>query len=101
MAVCCLRWLGMFTTYGMGGAPPPPGPPVPHDSDCHAVSVPSFFAPTLTLAKAEGRQPASSSSASRSSITGPACRRLSLKLGPCKRPSDQYQTCCQSLHQHG
>src|SRR5438270_13276603 len=68
-AVCCLRWLGMFTTYGMGGAPPPPGPPVPQESDCQAVSVPSFLAPLFTLEKAEGRQPATSSSASRSSIT--------------------------------
>src|SRR5690242_18928455 len=53
-AVCCLRWFGMFTTYGMGGAPPPPGPPLPHDSDCLVMSVRSFFALTFTLANAEG-----------------------------------------------
>ena len=30
--------------------PPPPGPPVPQDCDCHAVMVPSFFAPNFTRA---------------------------------------------------
>ena len=48
--------------YGMGGGPPPPGPPLPQECDSHASSVPSFLAPTLTRAKAEGRQPASSNS---------------------------------------
>ena len=46
--------------------PPPPMPPVAHDSDCHAVMVPSFFAASLIFAKAEGRLPAVSSSMARS-----------------------------------
>jgi hypothetical protein len=36
--------------YGNGGAPPPLIPPVDHDSDSQATIVPSFFAPTFTLA---------------------------------------------------
>ena len=44
-------------------------PPVPHDSDCQASSVPSLLAPILTRAKAEGRAPATSNSALRSSIS--------------------------------
>src|SRR5256885_16373750 len=56
----------------MGGVPPPPTPPVDHDSDCHAVMVPSFFAATFTLAKPEGRLPPiiSSVERSRNSFTG-------------------------------
>ena len=46
--------------------PPPPMPPVAQDSDCQAVMVPSFFAATLILAKAEGRLPAMMSSVARS-----------------------------------
>src|SRR3989442_13394930 len=42
--------------------------PVPQDSDDHAVIVPSFCAPTRTLAWIEGRAPATISSWSRSSI---------------------------------
>ncbi len=37
IAVCSLCWLGMLKTYGIGGMPPPPGPPVPQDCDCQAV----------------------------------------------------------------
>ena len=68
IAVYCLRWLGMSKTYGSGGDPPPPGPPVPQPSDCQPVRRPSFEAATLTRAYAEGRAPATSSSASRSSM---------------------------------
>ncbi len=48
--------------------PVPRTPPVPQDSDSQAVIVPSFLAPTLTRAKAEGRVPATINSASRSSM---------------------------------
>ena len=44
-------------------------PPVPQDSDCQLVNVPSFFAATFTLANAEGRAPATSSSEFLSSIS--------------------------------
>src|SRR5437868_11890885 len=50
----------------MGGAPPPPMPPVPQDSDSQAVNSPSFFAPILTFAYDEGRAPATISSELRS-----------------------------------
>ena len=52
--------------------PPPPNPPVDHDSDCQAVMVPSFFAPILILAKCDGRTPAivSSVARSRKTLTG-------------------------------
>src|SRR3989442_1486070 len=46
-------------------------PPVPQDSDDQAVIVPSFCAPTRTLAWIEGRAPATISSWSRSSIISP------------------------------
>jgi len=46
--------------------PPPLKPLVPQDSASQAVSEPSFLAPTLILAKPEGRTPATNSSASRS-----------------------------------
>src|SRR6266576_5508735 len=68
MAVCSFFWLGTAKQYGIGGMPPPPGPPVPHDCDCQATSVPSFLAPTFTRAYADGRAPATRSSESRSSI---------------------------------
>src|SRR5438132_13530307 len=57
-------------TYGRmpAAATPPPAPPDPQRSDCHATSVPSFFAASLIFAKAEGREPAVSSSMSRSSM---------------------------------
>src|SRR6202171_6551457 len=71
----CTRLLGTFgKTYGNNVAlsPPPVRPPVAQVSDCQAVSVPSFFAPTLILAKTEGRLPAMVSSVARSrkSFTG-------------------------------
>src|SRR5213594_692685 len=62
------RLLGIFQTYGNGGAPAPPIPPVPHEVDSQATNVPSFLTPTFTLAKVEGRQPATISSASLSSM---------------------------------
>jgi hypothetical protein len=57
IAVCWTRRLGGVSTYGIGGRPPPPMPPLPQLSDCHAVMVPSFFAPILAVAKHEGREP--------------------------------------------
>src|SRR3954453_1778336 len=63
----CLR-LGIWKTYGSGGLPALPGPPEPQDFDVHAVSVPSFLAPTSISAKADARSPATASSAWRSSI---------------------------------
>src|SRR4029453_4565566 len=59
-------------TYGMGGMPPPPKPPVDQELDCQDTRVPSFFAPTLILAKWEGRTPAMANSVARSrnSFTG-------------------------------
>src|SRR5437868_8968149 len=69
IAVCSLRWFGIpLKTYGIGGMPPPPGPPVPHDSDCQATIVPSFLAPAFTRAYDEGRAPATFNSESRSSM---------------------------------
>src|SRR5262245_41003792 len=53
-------------TYGRGGEPPPPIPPVAHDFDSHAVMVPSLLAPSLISAKADGRLPAICSSVARS-----------------------------------
>src|SRR5436190_20432209 len=52
----------------MGGDPPPPGPPVPQDCDCQPVMLPSLLAATFTRAYADGRAPATFSSASRSSM---------------------------------
>ncbi len=63
----CFR-LGIWKTYGSGGFPALPGPPDPHDFETQAVSVPSFFAPASISANAEGRSPATASSAWRSSI---------------------------------
>src|SRR2546427_5461702 len=61
----------------MGGAPPPPTPPVDQDVDSQAVIVPSFLAATFTLAKPDGRLPPINSSVARSknSFTGlpPLC----------------------------
>src|ERR1019366_10730242 len=59
-------------TYGMGGIPPPPIPPVDQDCDCQATSEPSGLAATLILAKPEGRFPAiiNSTLRSRNSFTG-------------------------------
>ena len=59
----------LVNTYGSGAMPPPPKPPVDQDSDCQAVMVPSFFAPTLILAKCEGRTPAMVNSVARSRKT--------------------------------
>src|SRR5450755_5121021 len=77
-AVWFSRLLGMLTkTYGIGGLPPPANPPLAHESDSQVVIVPSFFAPTLILAKADGRTPAMVNSVlrSRNSLTGlpPLC----------------------------
>src|ERR1700730_16087868 len=62
----------LVNTYGRGGLPPPANPPVAHESDCQVVIVPSFLAPILILAKAEGRTPPifSSVARSRNSLTG-------------------------------
>ncbi len=68
-AECWCRRLGIWKTYGSGGSPALPGPPEPQDFETQAVSVPSFFAPTSISAKAEGRSPATVSSAWRSSIS--------------------------------
>src|SRR5579863_4792975 len=57
-AVCFTRLFGNCQIYGRGGAPPDAGPPVPHDCESHATSVPSFLAATLTSAYIEGRAPA-------------------------------------------
>src|SRR5262249_62320750 len=57
-------------------APPPPAPPPtpaePQDWKCTAVSVPSFFAPTLTVMNALGALPVQRCSwcRSRKSLTG-------------------------------
>ena len=51
------------------GGLPPPIPDVPQISASMAVTVPSFIAPTLILAKADGRLPAIINSRSRSSIS--------------------------------
>src|SRR5260370_26797132 len=61
-----------MNTYGRGGQPPPPNPPLAQESDCQVVMVPSFFAPILILPYAEGLTPAISSSVARSrnSLTG-------------------------------
>src|SRR3954452_18225873 len=56
----------LLKTYGRGAIPPPAKPPVDQDSDCQATRVPSFFAPTLILAKCEGRTPAIVNSEARS-----------------------------------
>src|SRR5581483_7348396 len=72
-AVWFSRLLGMLMkTYGIGGIPPPPMPPVAQDSDCQAVIVPSFLAAVLILANPEGRFPpiCSSVARSRNSFTG-------------------------------
>src|SRR6516225_10375537 len=53
--------------YGRGGVPPPPTPPVPHERDSQATSLPSLSAAIFTRAKADGRMPATSNSALRSS----------------------------------
>src|ERR1700730_5741051 len=83
----------------MGGDPPPPMPPVDHESDCHATSVPSFFAAHLILAKAEGRLPAIMSSMlrSRNHFTGlpvEACESFAFSAPPRSgahlRPKPQY-----------
>src|SRR5882724_7628301 len=63
MFVCtavCLRRYGkpVCKMYGKFALAPPAGPEVPHDSDCHAVNVPSLFAPTFTFAYRDGRIPA-------------------------------------------
>src|SRR6266567_1350841 len=59
-------------TYGNIGVAPPPNPPLAQDSDCQLVMVPSFLAPILILAYADGRTPAmvSSVARSRNSLTG-------------------------------
>src|SRR6516162_7970956 len=62
-AVWFSRLFGMLmNTYGMGGMPPPPTPPVDHVCDSQTVMVPSFLAPTLILPNAEGRLPPTDSS---------------------------------------
>src|ERR1700744_753078 len=54
--------------YGNGGVPPPPIPPVPQDRESHATNLPSLSAAILTRANPDGRMPATSCSAVRSSI---------------------------------
>ena len=44
-------------TYGSGGAPKLPMPPVPQTFDSQAVTRPSLSAPILTSANADGRLP--------------------------------------------
>src|SRR5580700_1122193 len=66
--------------------PPPPMPPVAHDSDCQAVMVPSFFAASLILANAEGRLPAIFNSVARSRYIFTGLPPLALESRPASTP---------------